>query len=146
MQSVYIATNIDYPGLVKIGWYSKPHPSGRMKDLYSAGVLNPWDLYFFTVLENARYGESLIHKELDYCREKSKKEFFRISPEAAKDVLLNITKEILPLEKIYSVKEENKLVRRKRAENIDLFLIGLNLGDILYFCRSEDHTSELQSH
>ena len=56
----------------------------------------------------------------------------------AKDVLLNITKEILPIEKIYSVKEERKLVRRKRVENIDLFIIGLKFGDILYFCKDQN--------
>lgn len=136
MQSVYIAFNIDYPGLVKIGWYSKSHPAGRIKDLYSAGVLNPWILYYFAEIENGRYCESKIFKRLDYCRAKEKKEFFITTPENAKKIIIEVVEEISKVEKIYSLTQEKKLLKRKRAENIDLYSLGLNFGDILYFSKN----------
>jgi hypothetical protein len=137
MQSVYIATNQSYVGLCKIGYSKNAHPSDRIKDLYSTGVLHPYNLYFFITTENGRALESKIHKFLKHCREKKDREFFNIEPETAKKILLLLNEEKIQDDEIYSIKEE-KIYKRKRAENINLLNIGLQLGDLLQFSKDEN--------
>lgn len=89
---VYIFTNPSMPDYVKIG-YTKDLKR-RLNDLDTTGVAIPFEPYF--TVKTARYEilEKVIHRELDKLtdtRARKNREFFKISPETARDLLLNIS-------------------------------------------------------
>ncbi len=89
---VYIFTNPSMPGYVKIGFAKDL--KRRLSDLDTTGVAMPFEPYLTVKTTKYEKLEKVIHRELDKLtdtRVRKSREFFKISPEVAKDLLLNIS-------------------------------------------------------
>lgn len=90
---VYILTNPSMPGIVKIG-YTKDIKT-RLRDLDTTGVPTPYEPYFSVKTAKYQILEKVIHRELDKLtdtRLRTNREFFRMEPDMARDLLLNISR------------------------------------------------------
>lgn len=84
---VYILTNRSIPGLVKIGSTNKS-PQVRAQELSTTGVPSPFVVYAsFEIEGNLSRAENSIHEHLEKFRHSSNREFFKIDPERAKNIL-----------------------------------------------------------
>lgn len=89
---VYILTNPSMPDYVKIGFTKDL--KRRLNDLDTTGVAMPFEPYFTVKTTKYRILEKVIHRELDKLtdtRARKNREFFKIRPEIARDLLLNIS-------------------------------------------------------
>lgn len=89
---VYILTNPSMPEYIKIG-YTKDLKT-RLNNLDTTGVAMPFEPYFTVKTIKYKTLEQVIHRELDKLtdtRARKNREFFKISPEIARDLLLNIS-------------------------------------------------------
>ena len=89
---VYIFINPSMPDYVKIG-YTKDLKR-RLNDLDTTGVAMPFEPYFTVKTVKYERLEKVVHRELDKLTEthaRKNREFFKISPEIARDLLLNIS-------------------------------------------------------
>ena len=80
---VYVLTNQEMPGLVKIGRTSQPEAGQRVAQLYTTGVPVPFDVAFAATVESADKVEEALHTAFAPNRINPKREFFRIDPEQA---------------------------------------------------------------
>lgn len=90
---VYILTNPCMPELVKIGFTKNLR--SRLNELDTTGVAMPFEPYFTVKTTKYRTLEKVIHRELDKLtdtRTRKNREFFKIQPEIARDLLLNISR------------------------------------------------------
>src|ERR1700686_5233716 len=80
---VYILLNASFPHLVKIG-NTTGSPEERAKDLSRAtGVPTPFVVAHRVYVGNCEHAEKDSHRCLDEFREHRRREFFRISPKEA---------------------------------------------------------------
>jgi len=80
---VYVLVNPAMPGLVKVGFTSRP-PNERLKELNSAtGVPAPFEMAGSVWSRNGMAVEAKVHRLLDAKRINRKREFFRCSPAEA---------------------------------------------------------------
>ncbi len=89
---VYILTNPSMPDYIKIGYTTDI--KSRLNTLDTTGVPKPFEPYFTVKTEKYKILEKVIHRELDKLtdtRVRKNREFFKISPEVARDLLLNIS-------------------------------------------------------
>lgn len=89
---VYIFTNPSMPDYIKIGYTN--NLKRRLNDLDTTGVAMPFEPYFTVRTEKYEILEKVIHRELDKLtdsRVRKNREFFKIRPEIARDLLLNIS-------------------------------------------------------
>ena len=89
---VYIFTNPSMPDYIKIGYTN--NLKRRLNDLDTTGVAMPFEPYFTVRTEKYEVLEKVIHRELDKLtdsRVRKNREFFKIRPEIARDLLLNIS-------------------------------------------------------
>lgn len=89
---VYIFTNPSMPDYIKIGYTN--NLKRRLNDLDTTGVAMPFEPYFTVKTEKYEVLEKVIHRELDKLtdsRVRKNREFFKIRPEIARDLLLNIS-------------------------------------------------------
>lgn len=89
---VYIFVNPSIPELVKIGFTK--NLKSRLNELDKTGVAMPFEPYFTIKTEKYIVLEKVIHRELDKLtdtRVRKNREFFKIQPEIARDLLLNIS-------------------------------------------------------
>lgn len=76
---VYVLSNENMPGLLKIG-YTKKHPEERAKQVSrSTGVAGKYKVEFALRCHDGIGLEFEIHKELSYCRVDSQKEHFQVT-------------------------------------------------------------------
>lgn len=75
------------PGMVKIG-YTTSLAEDRAKDLFKTGVATPFEIAFRVLSTFPKTLEELVHEELDAYRIRTKREFFRVTPEKAIDSIL----------------------------------------------------------
>lgn len=90
---VYIFTNPSMPEHIKIGYTT--NIKRRLNDLDTTGIPMPFEPYLTVRTIKFRTLEKVIHRELDKLtdtRARTNREFFRIDPELARDLLLNISK------------------------------------------------------
>ena len=90
---VYIFTNPSMPDHIKIGYTTDI--KRRLNDLDTTGIPMPFEPYFTVKTAKYRTLERVIHRELDKLtdtRARTNREFFKIDPELARDLLLNISK------------------------------------------------------
>lgn len=89
---VYILTNQSMPEYIKIGFTN--NLKRRLNDLDTTGVAIPFEPYFTVETTKYRILERVMHRELDKLtdtRARKNREFFKIRPEIARDLLLNIS-------------------------------------------------------
>ena len=90
---VYILTNPSMPNHIKIGY--TVNLKRRLNDLDTTGVPMPFEPFFTVSTRKYAILEKVIHRELDKLtdtRARSNREFFKINPELARDLLLNISR------------------------------------------------------
>lgn len=90
---VYVLTNPSMPDYIKIGYTTDI--KRRLNDLDTTGVAMPFEPYFSVKTSKYKILEKVIHRELDKLtdtRARTSREFFKIDPELARDLLLNISK------------------------------------------------------
>ena len=81
------------PDHIKIGYATDI--KRRLHDLDTTGIPMPFEPYFTVKTTKYKILEKVIHRELDKLtdtRARKEREFFKIDPELARDLLLNISK------------------------------------------------------
>ena len=87
---VYVLSNENMPGLLKIG-YTKKHPEARAKQISrSTGVAGQYRVEFALRCHDGIGLEQEVHKELGHCRIDSQKEHFQITLEEAQNKIEEI--------------------------------------------------------
>ena len=87
---VYILINPVMPGIIKIGFTKDI--KRRLRDLDTTGVPQPYEPYFSVKTKKYQLLEKVIHRELDKLtdsRLRNNREFFKMDPDVARDLLLN---------------------------------------------------------
>ena len=86
----YVITSPSLPGLTKIGCTRRLNPSIRIKELSSSSLPEPFHAHCFVFSDDCFELENNIHKYFDKERVNPDREFFRIEPKEAIDVLKEI--------------------------------------------------------
>ena len=87
---LYVITSPSLPGLTKIGCTRRLNPSIRIKELSSSSIPEPFHAHCFVFSDDCFELENNIHKYFDKERVNPDREFFRIEPKEAIDVLKEI--------------------------------------------------------
>ena len=91
-QWVYVLSNPSMPNMLKIG-YTNGDPEGRVKEINRAtGIPTDFVVEYALPCVNGYEVEQLVHNELETYRVSSKKEFFNINLEEAKQIINQIGK------------------------------------------------------
>ena len=86
---VYILSNKSMPGLVKIGYTSRS-VGVRSDELYTTGVPTPFKVeekFKFSSEQEAQKAEKIFHRKLSAYRVNGNREFFKISPDNAAQII-----------------------------------------------------------
>ena len=86
---LYVISSPSLPGLTKIGCTRRLNPSIRIKELSSSSLPEPFHAHCFVFSDDCFDLENNIHKYFDKERVNHDREFFRIEPKEAIDVLRN---------------------------------------------------------
>lgn len=87
---LYVITSPSLPGLTKIGCTRRLNHSIRIKELSSSSLPEPFHAHCFVFSDDCFELENNIHKYFDKERVNPDREFFRIEPKEAIDVLKEI--------------------------------------------------------
>ena len=87
---LYVITSPSLPGLTKIGCTRRLNPSIRIKELSSSSLPEPFHAHCFVFSDDCFELENNVHKYFDKERVNPDREFFRIEPKDAIDVLKEI--------------------------------------------------------
>ena len=87
---LYVITSPSLPGLVKIGCTRRLNPTLRVRELSSSSLPEPYHAHCFVFSDDCFELENNIHKYFDKERVNPDREFFRIEPKEAIDVLKEI--------------------------------------------------------
>lgn len=87
---LYVITSPSLPGLTKIGCTRRLNPSIRIKELSSSSLPEPFKAHCFVFSDDCFELENNIHKYFNKERVNPDREFFRIEPKEAIDVLKEI--------------------------------------------------------
>ena len=86
---LYVISSPSLPGLVKIGCTRRLNPALRVRELSSSSLPEPYHAHCFVFSDDCFELENNIHKYFDKERVNPDREFFRIEPKEAIDVLRN---------------------------------------------------------
>ena len=87
---LYVITSPSLPGLVKLGCTRRLNPTLRVRELSSSSLPEPYHAHCFVFSDDCFELESQIHKYFGKERVNPDREFFRIEPKEAIDVLKEI--------------------------------------------------------
>lgn len=87
---LYVISSPSLPGLIKLGATRRLNPTIRVKELSSSSLPEPYKAHCFVFSDDCFELESQIHKYFDKERVNPDREFFRIEPKEA----INVLKEI----------------------------------------------------
>lgn len=87
---LYVISSPSLPGLVKLGCTRRLVPMMRVKELSSSSLPEPYHAHCFVFSDDCFELENNIHKYFDKERVNPDREFFRIEPKEAIDVLKEI--------------------------------------------------------
>ena len=87
---LYVISSPSLPGLVKIGCTRRLNPALRVRELSSSSLPEPFHAHCFVFSDDCFELENNIHKYFDKERVNPDREFFRIEPKEAIDVLKEI--------------------------------------------------------
>ena len=142
---VYVLTNPEMPGLVKIGKTSREEVQQRLVELYSTGVPVPFECEYAARVSDEAVLEKAFHTAFEPYRVNPKREFFRIDPGQAVALL-----KIMPHEDVTpSVQEEAEKIesdadaratisKRTRRPNLNFSEMGIPSGSELRFINKPD--------
>ena len=80
--------NDEMPGLYKVGWTERSADE-RAKELSGTGLPSPYKVAYSKSTNLTADIEKTIHKNLDYCRLRSNREFFKADFSEIKKVIDN---------------------------------------------------------
>ncbi len=86
---LYVISSPSLPGLVKLGCTRRLNPTLRVRELSSSSLPEPYKAHCFVFSDDCFELENNIHKYFDKERVNPDREFFRIEPKDAIDVLRN---------------------------------------------------------
>lgn len=86
---LYVISSPSLPGLVKLGCTRRLNPALRVRELSSSSLPEPYHAHCFVFSDDCFELENNIHKYFDKERVNPDREFFRIEPKEAIDVLRN---------------------------------------------------------
>ena len=86
---LYVISSPSLPGLVKLGCTRRLNPALRVRELSSSSLPEPYHAHCFVFSDDCFELENNIHKYFDKERVNPDREFFRIEPKDAIDVLRN---------------------------------------------------------
>ena len=89
---IYILENDEMPGLYKVGWTERSADE-RAKELSGTGLPTPYKVAYSNSTNLTAEIEKTIHKNLDYCRLRSNREFFKADFSEIKKVVDGTLKE-----------------------------------------------------
>ena len=87
---LYVISSPSLPGLVKLGCTRRLNPALRVRELSSSSLPEPYYAHCFVFSDDCFELENNIHKYFDKERVNPDREFFRIEPKEAIDVLKEI--------------------------------------------------------
>ena len=87
---LYVISSPSLPGLVKLGCTRRLNPTLRVRELSSSSLPEPYKAHCFVFSDDCFELENNIHKYFDKERVNPDREFFRIEPKEAIDVLKEI--------------------------------------------------------
>ncbi len=87
---LYVISSPSLPGLVKLGCTRRLNPTLRVRELSSSSLPEPYHAHCFVFSDDCFELENNIHKYFDKERVSPDREFFRIEPKEAIDVLKEI--------------------------------------------------------
>lgn len=87
---LYVISSPSLPGLVKLGCTRRLNPALRVRELSSSSLPEPFKAHCFVFSDDCFELENNIHKYFDKERVNPDREFFRIEPKEAIDVLKEI--------------------------------------------------------
>ena len=87
---LYVISSPSLPGLVKIGCTRRLNPALRVRELSSSSLPEPYHAHCFVFSDDCFELENNVHKYFDKERVNPDREFFRIEPKEAIDVLKEI--------------------------------------------------------
>lgn len=87
---LYVISSPSLPGLVKLGCTRRLNPALRVRELSSSSLPEPYHAHCFVFSDDCFELENNIHKYFDKERVNPDREFFRIEPKKAIDVLKEI--------------------------------------------------------
>lgn len=87
---LYVISSPSLPGLVKLGCTRRLNPALRVRELSSSSLPEPYHAHCFVFSDDCFELESQIHKYFNKERVNPDREFFRIEPKEAIDVLKEI--------------------------------------------------------
>ena len=149
---VYVLTNPEMPGLVKIGKTSRKEVQQRLVELYSTGVPVPFECEYAARVSDEGVVEKAFHTAFEPYRINPNREFFRIDPEQAIALL-----ELLAVEDVTpGVQEEADdvesdtvaratIAKRSRRPNLNFEEMDVPTGSKLKFINSDETVEVVDS-
>ncbi len=146
---VYVLTNPAMPGMVKIGRTNSDDPNDRASGLYTTGVPLPFEVEFAARVEDTAKVERVLHNAFKDKRVNPKREFFRIEPDQAIQILelldVEDATEAVRAEVSLSVGSDEKTASdryKSRRPPLSFEEMGIPVGSLLLF--ETDGTTELR--
>jgi hypothetical protein len=136
---IYILSNPDMPGLVKIGKTRVGRGRQRVEELFTTGVPVPFNVEYAAYVTDAHVAEKGVHSALTPYATHAKREHFRVTVETARAALTpydcgDATPELLADKANLDTASLDKGQRQPesgRLSNMDFFAMGLTVGDAL---------------
>ena len=142
---VYVLTNPEMPGLVKIGKTSREEVQQRLVELYSTGVPVPFECEYAARVPDSLVVEKAFHTAFEPYRINPNREFFRIDPEQAialltlladEDVTPGVQQEADDVE--VDTIARTTIAKRTRRPNLNFKEMGIPIGSELRFINKPD--------
>lgn len=148
MGIVYVITNPEMPGLVKIGMTDRTIEQ-RLRDLDSTGVPVPFECVAAWEFENAIEAESVLHRAFDDRRVRRSREFFRVEPHQPIAILEGFgIRDVTPQDDVVDEQhaEDDRAsldAARKKRDRFRFSMIGIGVGAELTSVWDEEVTCEV---
>lgn len=147
---VYVLTNPDMPGIVKIGKTSREGVEARLNELYSTGVPLPFECVYAAKVESEVKVEQAFHQAFAPNRINPKCEFFEIESDQAIALLrLMAIEDVTPQiqKEAGNIDSGTKTVAEKlksRRPNMNFIEMNIPIGSNIVFTETRE-TAEVIS-
>lgn len=143
---VYVLTNEREPGVCKIGRTSNDL-AARIRQLYTTGVILPFELYYACEVEDGVAVERTLHEIFAESRIVPKREFFKVSAHRVKLVLSFLKgREVRLGDEVFETPEDQEAVEQERAKGdarkppFKFSMLGVTPGSVLKLYKDEGVT------
>ena len=149
---MYVLTNPEMPGLVKIGRTSRKEVQQRLVELYSTGVPVPFECEYAARVSDEAVVEKAFHTAFEPYRINPNREFFRIDPEQAialltlladEDVTPGVQREADDVES--DTVARATIAKRSRRPNLNFEEMDVPIGSKLKFINSNETVEVVDS-